>query len=276
VPFRSCIADCIVKRSARGQTLVINLATVVATFGPGTPEPSRCGSQWTVEYGPVAAPSRDTGIAARWRRRVLILSAVLLAGASVTVPALRTPILRAAGRALVVADPLEPADIIVVAVDAGGAGVLEASDLVHGGIATRVAVLADPPSEVDREFLRRGIPYEDAAARSVRQFTSLGVERIEQIPRAVVGSEDEGLVLPAWCDQHQFRSVVVVSTADHSRRLRRILRRSMKGHQTIVTVRSSRYSAFDPDRWWTTRDGTRTEIVEIEKLGLDVLRHTIS
>jgi hypothetical protein len=176
----------------------------------------------------------------------------------------------------VVNEPVERADIIVVAADADGAGVLEAADLVHGGIATRVAVFADPPDRVDREFIRRGIPYEDAAARSVRQFRSLGVTAIEQIPRAVAGTEAEGEALPGWCDQHQFRSVVVVSTPDHSRRLRRVLDRSMKGHGTRVTVRPVRHSAFDPDRWWETRDGIRTEIIELQKLLLDVMRHPLS
>jgi hypothetical protein len=39
-------------------------------------------------------------------------------------------------------------------------------------------------------------------------------------------------------DQHGFRFVVVVSSMDHSRRLRRVLHRYMKGHQTRVTVQS--------------------------------------
>jgi len=43
-----------------------------------------------------------------------------------------------------------------------------------------------------------------------------------------------------------------------------------------VRIRSARYSSFDPDRWWTTRDAVRTEIVEIQKLLLDVVRHPIS
>jgi hypothetical protein len=197
-------------------------------------------------------------------------------GLIVGVLAVRGPILRAAGWALVVDDPVEPADVIVVALDAGGAGVLEAADLVHAGIATRVAVFADPPDEVDREFLRRGIPYEDAAARSVRQLRSLGVTPVEQIPRAVAGTEAEGQVLPSWCDQHQFRSFVLVSTTDHSRRLRRVVHRAMKGHQTRAAVRPTRYSAFDPDRWWETRAGIRTEIIELEKLLLDIVRHPIS
>jgi hypothetical protein len=214
-----------------------------------------------------------------WRRRCLggLLVITILAVGCVAVPAVRTPILRAAGGALVVDDALGPADIIVVASAAAGAGVLEAADLVHGGVAPRVAVFEDPPdSVVDREFLRRGVSYEDQAARSVRQLKGLGVQTIEEIPRAVTGTEDEGRVLPGWCDEHRFRSVVVVTTSDHSRRLRRLLGRSMKGHQTTVTVRRSRYSQFDPDLWWNTREGIRTEIVELQKLLFDVARHPIS
>ena len=217
------------------------------------------------------------GMIARWRRWARILAVLAFAGAVIVgVPAIRGPILRAVGWVLVVDEPVTPADIVVVAVDADGAGVLEAADLVHGGIATRVAVFADPPDPVDREFIRRGIPYEDAAARSARQLGWLGVTAIEQIPRVVAGTEAEGQVLPDWCDQHQFRAVVVVSTPDHSRRLRRVLHRAMQGHQTRVTVRVAHHSAFDPDRWWETRGGIRTEIIELEKLLLDVMLHPIS
>jgi len=184
-------------------------------------------------------------------------------------------VLRLAGRTLVAGDTLQAADVIVVTADANGAGVLEAADLVHEGIASRVALFSDPPDEVDREFIRRGLPYEDAAERATRQLHALGVSSVEQIPRAVAGTEDEGRVLPPWCDRQRLRSVVVVSTADHSRRLRRVMRRSMKGHDTSVTVRPTRYSTFDPDRWWETRAGIRLEIEELEKLLLDVARHPL-
>ena len=153
---------------------------------------------------------------------------------------------------------------------------LEAAELFHSGVAMRVAVFADPQGTVDREFIRRGIPYEDAAARSIRQLKALGVDTIDRIPRNEAGTENEGRVLPDWCDEHGFHSVIVVSTSDHSRRLRRVLHRSMKGHQTKVAVRSARYSDFDPDRWWESRGGIRTEIEEFEKLLLDVVRHPIS
>ena len=155
-------------------------------------------------------------------------------------------------------------------------GALEAADLVQSGIATRVAVFTDPPSGEDHEFIRRGLPYEDAGARQIRQLRWLGVTDVVQIPRTDVGTEGEAQVLPPWCDQHRFQSIVFVAARDHSRRLRRVLDRVMKGHPTRVTVRPERYSSFDPDRWWETRSGVRTEIVELQKLVLEVVLHPIS
>jgi hypothetical protein len=211
----------------------------------------------------------------RWGPPILVVFA-LAAAAIVAVPSVREPVLRTAGWALVVNEPVAPADIIVVSADSGGAGTLEAADLVQSGIATRVAVFADPPSGEDHEFIRRGLPYEDASARQIRQLRWLGVTDVVQIPRTDVGTESEGQVLPPWCDQHQFRSIVFVAARDHSRRLRRVLDRVMKGHPTRVTVRPARYSSFDPDRWWETRGGVRIEIVELQKLVLDVVLHPMS
>ena len=215
-------------------------------------------------------------VSARWSRCIRVLAVVALIGSlAVAVPAIRDPGLRALGWALVADEPIGPADVIVVSADSDGAGVLEAVDLVQSGIASRVAVFADPPDSIDREFVRRGVPYEDRAARSTRQLRSLGVTAIEEIPMAG-GTEAEGRALPGWCDQHGFRSVVVVSSRDHSRRLRRLLDRVMHGRPTRVMVGSARHSRFDPDRWWKTRDGVRTEIIELQKLLLDVVRHPFS
>lgn len=203
-----------------------------------------------------------------------ILAAALLAAVAIlAVRPLREPVLRAAGWALVVNEPIAPADIIVVSLDSGGAGALEAADLVRDGIASRVAVFVDPPSGEDHEFIRRGLPYEDAGARQVGQLKSLGVTDIVQIPAADIGTEREGQVLPAWCAAHQIRSLVFVAARDHSRRAKRVLDRAMRDHSIQVTVRPARYSSFDPERWWQTRAGLRIGIVELQKLAFDLLRH---
>ena len=197
----------------------------------------------------------------------------LVAGAIVAVPAVREPVLRAAGWALVVNEPVGVADIIVISLDSGGAGALETADLVKSGIATRVAVFTDPPSGEDLEFIRRGLPYEDESAKQIRQLGWLGVTDVVEIPRTEAGTEGEGQVLPLWCDHHELRSIVFVVGRDHSRRIRRLLDRIMKGHPTRVLVQPARYSSFDPDRWWETRSGIRTEIVEFQKLALDIVLH---
>jgi uncharacterized SAM-binding protein YcdF (DUF218 family) len=210
----------------------------------------------------------------RWAAIAVVVAAA--AAGIVALPSVRVPVLRAAGWTLVVNEPVTAADIIVVSLDSGGAGALEVADLVQSGVATRVAVFTDPPSGEDHEFIRRGLPYEDASARQIRQLRWLGVTDIMEIPRTDIGTEGEGQVLPPWCDQHQFRSIVFVTARDHSRRVRRMLDRVMKSHPTRVAVRSEHYSTFDPDRWWETRGGVRREIVELQKLVLEVVRHLVS
>ncbi len=190
--------------------------------------------------------------------------------------AFRAPILAAAGRLLVVANPVASADVIVVSIDAREAGVLEAADLFHRGVAPIVAVFNDPPDEVDREFIRRGVPYHDQAALSIGELDALGVTHVVRIPRAVAGTEEEGQVLPGWLEQRRFRSVVLVTTCDHSRRVGRVLRRALKGQPVTLIVHSSRYSKFDPDHWWQTRGNLRTGIIELQKLFLDIVLHPIS
>lgn len=184
----------------------------------------------------------------------------------------REPLLRATGSLLVVSEPVLPADFIVVSLDSGGAGALEAADLVKSGIATRVAVFMDPPSGEDHEFIRRGLPYEDAGARQVRQLRSLGVTDIIQIAK-VEGTESEGDALLAWCREQRLSSIVFVSTNDHSRRTQRVLSRALKGFPTRVMIQPARYSGFDPDRWWESRGGLRIAIVELQKLLLDLALH---
>ena len=212
-----------------------------------------------------------------WPRWATILLALALAAfAIVAIRSLREPVLRAAGWALVVNnEPVAPADIIVLTIDSGGAGALEAADLVQSGVSKRVAVFENPPSREGSEFIRRGLPYEDEGATQIRQLRTLGVTDVVQISR-VNGTGDEGQVLPQWADEQHLRSIVVVATKDHSRRLQRVFDRATKGHPTHVTVQAARYSSFDPDRWWETRSGTRIEIIELQKRLLDIVLHPMS
>ena len=213
--------------------------------------------------------------APRWLWRSFLAGTVLLA-LLLVLPATRETLLRAAGRALVAQDPRTPADVIVVSIDADGEGVLAAADLVHAGLAARVALFPDPPDRTDSEFLRRGLPYSNRAAIATMQLRALGVSSVELIPASVNGTTAEGAVLRQWCTAQGLHHVIFVSTADHSRRTRRMLTRSLRGSGTLVSVRYSEYSEFDPDNWWRTRRGVRIEIVEAQKLLIDAVLHPFS
>jgi len=218
-------------------------------------------------------PDRTGG---RFARLTLILAIVLLAATAISIEAVRSSVLRTVGWALVAEDPVGQADVIVIPASESDAGILEAADLVDGGIATRVAIFADPPDDVTREFIRRGVAYEDPASVALRRLESLGIENVERIPKSLAGTEEEARVLPAWCRTRQLQSVIVISTADHSRRVRRVFNRAVERGDVKITVRVARHSEFRPDRWWQTRDGTRTAIVEFQKLLLDLALHPIS
>jgi hypothetical protein len=230
-------------------------------------------------YAFVPARNLETNpsMSSLWQRWAPILVVVAAAAAAVVAfPSVWEPILRAAGWALVIDEPVAPADIIVVSLDSTDALALEAADLVQSGIAPQVAVFTDPPDEADREFIRRGLPYDDKSARQIRYLRSLGVTDVMQIPGTNDELEGEIQVLPAWCDRHQFRSIVFVVARSDSRRSRRLLDRAMKGQPTRVIVRPTRYSSFKPDRWWETRGGIRTEIIQLQKLVLDIILHPMS
>jgi len=208
-------------------------------------------------------------------RRVLAAVFVLAVGIALAV-LYRDPLLRGAGRTLIAEDPLSRADAIVLTLDVGAAGVLEASDLVRAGFATRVAVFADAPTAVDTEFARRGFKVEGNSAIWLRILRNLGVSERERIQVAQNGTHAESEVLPRWCGDNGVHAVIVVTSPDHSRRVRRTLRRTMAGQPVQVMVRPARFSAFDPDQWWLTQDGLRIGLVEGEKLIVDFIRHPLS
>lgn len=171
---------------------------------------------------------------------------------------------------------MRPAGAIVLTVEVGMAGVLEAVDLVHDGLGREVGVFAGTRDPLTDEYRRRGIPYEDNADRLIRYLKAGGVPKAARIPHTVAGTEDQGPALARWCTERQLNAVIVVTTTDHSRRLRRVLRRALRDQPTRVMVRASRYSPFNPEEWWRFRSGLRIQAEETQKLILDLLRHPFS
>ncbi len=212
----------------------------------------------------------------RRRRWPLVLAVVLLVAATLGVPPVRVAGLQALGRTLTTADPVSTSDVIVISIDAGEAGVLEAADLVREQHSTRVAVCSEPISIAETELARRGVQPDDAATRAIRQLSALGISETMRIQARVAGTNEMASALPRWMDEQKFSSAVLVTSTDHARRTKRAVRRGANGSSVRIVVRPSRYSSFDPEHWWRSRGTLRTGIIEIQKLFLDVLRHPFS
>jgi len=203
------------------------------------------------------------------RTRVLAATLAVLVASVFLFP---KTILQQLGNALIVDEPLQSADAIVVPEWTQTAGVLEAADLVSCHISKKVVILVDDTEDPAlMELTRRGVSV-STSSWLVKVFKELNVPDVESVPGGQ-GSEAESRMLPDWCDRNRFQTVVVISLPDHSRRLRRLLNRSMKGHATRTIIRTSRYSSFDPARWWWTRTGIRTQVEESQKLLLDLALH---
>jgi uncharacterized SAM-binding protein YcdF (DUF218 family) len=199
---------------------------------------------------------------------VVVLGTVSVA----SVPAWRHSLLRTAGWTLVAQDTPAKADIIVVSSDSSSAGMLEAADLVKTGFASRVAIFDRSDTPLQRELVRRGGPRYDPKGFLIQVLRSQGVSDIVVLPE-VVGTVDEGRVLQQWCAANSIHSLLFISVPDHSRRTRRVLDRALGRQGVRVIVRYAHWSQFDPDSWWQSRYGQRTQITESEKLLVDILRH---
>lgn len=205
------------------------------------------------------------------QRKAIAVFLVVLA-----VAAFREPLLRTLGRALVVNEELAPSDVVVIPEWTQAAGALEAADIFRQGLATGAVVLLDTPDLAETELIRRGLKSTSHASWLLDVLKQLKVEPVETIDDSGNGTQAETVALPQLCERHGWRRIIVVSLSDHSRRLQRLLRRSMRDRGFRVIVRTSAYSSFDPDTWWRTRDGIRIQLLESQKLLLDILLHPFS
>jgi hypothetical protein len=208
------------------------------------------------------------------RRAALVL--FLVVAVSMLVPAVRSTLLMTLGRALVADDPLVAADVIVIAPDAQEAGLLEAADLVQRGISNRVAIVIRPLTPISEHFMRRGVAYADEGERYLGLLQAMHIDQTEIVRMRRGGTEAFGEFLPAWSRRRGYSSVLVVTQTDHSRRVKRVLRRNSPEEGPRFIIRRSRYSAFTPDHWWQDRSTVRTGLVELQKLAVDVVVHPLS
>lgn len=212
--------------------------------------------------------------AMRTRRRILTALLLLLVLVALGVLVHR-PLLRAAGRALIVEDPRGQADAIVVVAGSTPSREDRAAALFREGWAPRVVVSRQfVPRRVQR-LLDMGIRPLDFQGESVRALEVFGVPRsaIVALPEAVEITETEVRAVVAEARARGWRRVMLVTTASHARRVKIIW-----GREAGSTVEAGIAVVHDEcsaeDGWWRRR--RCSEAVLHEYLGLLALYLHIS
>jgi uncharacterized SAM-binding protein YcdF (DUF218 family) len=195
------------------------------------------------------------------RLRGVALILVLLAGVAA---AAWRPLLTRAGAFLIVQDPLERADVIIVL--SGGREderVREGAELYHQGYAPWVLLsggeklqgLAIPDLQ-RAQALRHGIPA------SALLFETASTSTAEQARFLRPMLEGRGV-----------RRAIVVTSSFHTRRTRYLFRRIFRGSPVDIRVHPVQHDFFSPDRWWTRDWDTEQVVLEYIKLALGFLRY---
>lgn len=175
----------------------------------------------------------------------------------------------AAANWLMVSAPLARADVIVVM--AGSAVFKErtqrAAELYKEGRAAKIILTNDNHQGGWASDEQRNIPYQELAARWLRR-QGVPDAAIEILPEPVSGTYDESLLLRNYAEAHGLHSLLVVTSAYHSRRALWTLRRTFS--QTPITIGLDAVppgqQAPSPRTWWLHFRGWQMVPVEYVKL----------
>lgn len=208
------------------------------------------------------------------RIRVAIVMVLVLGGLAV-IPGVRHAVLRNLGGLLVVADSIEPGDVVVIS-ESGGAGEfqaaeIEASELYRRHLFSRVMLLMPSPDPVDEELARRGVRLENPVLSTLRQ---LGIPDSAMIvaDAGEGGTTESTRALASWVRDHPSRVLVIIGAA-HARRYRRALRRVWPSAVPPPRVTFPQRTVFRRDDWWQSRRTLRDGLFELEKLAWDFASH---
>jgi uncharacterized SAM-binding protein YcdF (DUF218 family) len=168
---------------------------------------------------------------------------------------LRTPLLTGLANYLISTDvPLEKADMIFVLNGDYDTRPFYSSDLYEQGLAPIVAIaqtesspsellgLVDNPTDIAVEVMKlRGVPAEKLVV-----LNNSG---------PVTSTFDEARTLRQYVETHNIRSVIMVTSAFHTRRSRWIFERELAGVQVKLEVAGAPYINFDASNWWQYENG---------------------
>ncbi|GAC1630185.1 MAG: hypothetical protein NVS9B14_00500 [Candidatus Acidiferrum sp.] len=167
----------------------------------------------------------------------------------------RHPLMRFAGEAWVVEDPLEKSDAIIeLSIDNFYADrATRAAELYRQGLApvvvasgVRLRPYAGVGELMEHDLIERGVPK----------------DKVLRFPQDAENTREEAEVLAKLATEKNWKRVIIVTSNYHTRRTRYIFHRVFPG-SIAVSVASARDGDFDPERWYEKRRGIKQFAKEV-------------
>src|SRR5205085_3508006 len=174
-----------------------------------------------------------------------------------------------AARALIVSDEMEHADAMVVL--AGSTVYIErthrAAELFREGRAAKIILTNDNQQSGWSNELQRNPLFIERAAEELRR-AGVPQDAIEMLPQVVSSTHDEALLLRAVGEARGLHSILIVTSAYHSRRalwtFRKVFERS--GINVGLTIVPTGDETPPTATWWLHLNGWRVVAGEYLKL----------
>ena len=195
----------------------------------------------------------------RFLLRGALVAGLLLMLSAITLPGL--------GAWLVVEDPLQTADAIIVLGGTMFERPLEAADLHKAGWAPRIFLFRQIADFGETQLIARGVPYLREIDIQVDVLGRLGVEpQAIHVLNEAASTADEAVMVVDLASREKFTRLIIITSKQHTRRARLVMTRRLDDLGVQVIMRASRYDRSDVDRWWANRNTLRFTLFEIQRL----------
>ena len=178
---------------------------------------------------------------------------------------------RRAGGYLVKRNLPPHADAIVVLMGSFPERVLEAYDLWSSGLADWIIIVEESMGPFSR-LEERGVNIISNSGQAVKSLMELGVpeDSIILLPGDARSTVDEAVAVRKYLDSaNSADTLVLVSSPAHLRRASMIFRAALKEESNAMYIGTapSKYSGFNPDKWWRRKEDIQTVMSEFVKIG---------
>ncbi len=184
------------------------------------------------------------------RRFLITIFSLILLGLLTWV--YREPVLRWFATSLIVEDPLQKVDALVVLSGGGYDRGNEAVKILHAGYVNKVICTGGNPVIELRVFNIDTLESDMTVANLKRQGVP---DSVIVLLRDGTSTKEESELIAQYCKEHQLKKIMILSSKLHTHRVQEVFKPKLKKQGVEVIVRGATNSRFDELKWWQDENG---------------------